>query len=333
MKYKINYGNSVAVLPKSALEAALRAGEVELKVLLCLCSSGGSVDIKKLSRQIGCAESDVKEAISFWRGSGVVELCGEEASQAQETDAVVEPVAQKTEQESAEKKSKSEKKMRRSDELPNYTSDELADILEGRKDTATLINECQHIAGKIFNVREVNIIIGLVDYLGLDFEYILELLTYCASIGKKSLHYVEKTAFELYDLGITEGVQLTEELRRRELAAECEGKIRNLFGVGARAFTTKEKKFISAWINDMKYPFEIIEKAYEVTADATGNASMPYANSVLERWNAAGYKTLEEIERAAEEYRSRESAKTSGEGSFDTDSFFAAAVKRSLGGS
>ncbi len=50
MKYKINYGNSVAVLPKCALEAALRAGEVELKVLLCLCSSGGSVDIKKLSK-------------------------------------------------------------------------------------------------------------------------------------------------------------------------------------------------------------------------------------------------------------------------------------------
>jgi DnaD/phage-associated family protein len=153
------------------------------------------------------------------------------------------------------------------------------------------------------------------------------LLTYCASIGKKTLHYAEKTAFALYDMGITDAAQLSEELKRRESVAHAEGKIRSLFGIGARAFTTKEKKFISSWINDMNYSIEIIEKAYEVTADATGNASMPYANSILERWNAASLRTLEEIE---ESYKTGQ-GKAAKEGSFDTDSFFEAAVRRSLG--
>ena len=111
-------------------------------------------------------------------------------------------------------------------------------------------------------------------------------------------------------------------------AADAEGRIRSLFGVGERAFTTKEKKFISAWINDMGYSIEIIEKAYEVTADATGKGSIPYANSVLERWFAAGLRTLEEIE---DSYRSGDGDKPH-EGSFDTDSFFEAAVRRSLSG-
>ena len=144
-------------------------------------------------------------------------------------------------------------------------------------------------------------------------------------MGKKSLHYVEKTAFGLYDAGITTGDQLAEELRRREAAAEAEGKIRSLFGMGERAFTTKEKKFISAWINELGYSMEIIQRAYEIAADATGKSSMPYANSVLERWNAAGLRTLEDIEAS---YEKGDAPK---EGSFDTDSFFDAAVKRALG--
>ena len=169
---------------------------------------------------------------------------------------------------------------------------------------------------------------GLVDYLELDFEYILMLLTYCVSIGKKSLHYAEKLAFSLYDEGITRGDQLADALHRLEVAASIEGKIRTMFGVGSRAFTTKEKKFISSWTNDMGYSIEIIEKAYEATADATGNAAFAYANTILERWHAEGFKTISDIE---ESYKSGESALKPASGSFDTDSFFEAAVKRSLG--
>ena len=73
MKYKINYGNQVAVLPRSALDALSRAGEIELKVLLCLCASEGKADAKKLSKQTGAKEEDVRSALAFWRGTGVIE--------------------------------------------------------------------------------------------------------------------------------------------------------------------------------------------------------------------------------------------------------------------
>ena len=323
MKYIINYGSKVAVVPEKALEVSARAGAVELKVLLGLCSCGGSVDIKKLARSLSCSEDDVRTALAFWRGAGVIEL-GDAKDSAQE-----EPVAlPRVEEKGVEQREAASKKLRRADELPQYTSDQLSDILEQRRETATLIDECQHIMGKVFNVKEINVLMGLVDYLELDCEYIMMLLTYCVSLGKKTLHYAEKLAFALYDAGITTGEQLAAELRRRELASDAEGRIRSLFGVGERAFTTKEKKFISAWINDMNYSIEIIEKAYEVTADATGKGSFPYANTVLERWNAEGLRTLDEIEASYKKNGSENAAV----GSFDTDSFFEAAVKRSLGG-
>ena len=319
MKYIINYGNKATVIPHKALDIMPRAGAVDVKVLLALCSNDGKADEKKLAKLISCGEDEIKVAISFWRGAGVIEL-----SEATEEKAELE-VPTEMGDKVTEAKPEVAKKLRAAEELPRYSTEELANVLESRQDAAALIDECQNIAGKVFNVKEINVLVGLVDYLGLEPDYVMMLLTYCVAIGKKSLHYVEKTAFGLYDAGITTSDQLAEELRRRESAQEAEGKIRSMFGVGERAFTTKEKKFISAWINELGYSLEIIGKAYEVTADATGKGSFPYANSVLERWNAAGLRTLEDIE------ASYSTGEVPTQGSFDTDSFFDAAVKRSLG--
>ena len=333
MKYKINYGSKVAVIPEGALDVISRAGATDMKVLVSLCASGGNIDIKKLSKQLSCGEADVRESLSFWRGTGVIEQCDGKDAPAEQ--AVEEPTSAApavkvvTVDKNIEMVSPKPKKLRGADELPRYTSEELSNILETRKETAALIDECQRIMGKVFNIKEINVLMGFVDYLELDCEYIMMLLTYCISLGKKTLHYAETLAFALYDAGITSGEALAEELRRREAAADAEGKIRSLFGVGERAFTTKEKKFISAWINEMGYSIEIIEKAYEVTADATGKGSFPYANSVLERWFASGLRTLSEIE---ESYKKGSGSDAPVSGSFDTDSFFEAAVKRSLGG-
>ena len=332
MKYKINYGNGVGVFPKSVFDVIARTGSVELKVLLGVCSLEGSVDIKKLAKLISCPESDVKDAISFWRGAGIIEvLDGETKAEFEvKNDAQVTALKRSEKMSPAveEKGGEQEKKLKKSNELPRYTSEELAGILESREDIVSLINESQNIIGKVFNLKEISVIIGLIDYLGLDSEYVLILLTYCVSIDKKSLHYIESTAFSLYDAGVTEPAQLTEEIRRRELAASSEGQIRKIFGIGTRAFTSKEKKFIYSWLNDMRYTVEIITRAYEVSANATGKASFPYTNAVLERWNSENLRTLEEIEAA--DKKNQESAANDGS-SFDTDDFFAAAVRRSLG--
>ena len=324
MKYLINYGNRVVSVPARAMDAMQRASAADLKVLLALCASENRADAKKLSKLALCSEDEVKQALSFWRGVGLIDLC--------DGDAEVQEITESEDTKPAPEEKKpvavqEKKKLRSADELPSYSTEELANVLEERQETAMLVDECQNIWGKVFNVKEINVLIGLVDYLGLDCEYVMILLTYCVSIGKKSLHYVEKTAFALYDSGIVTGEQLSEELKRREAAQEIEGKIRSMFGIGDRAFTTKEKKFISSWVNDMGYSAEIIQKAYEVTANATGKGALPYANSVLERWNAAGLRTLEDIEASYE----KGAADKPEQGSFDTDSFFEAAVKRSLG--
>lgn len=60
MKYKINYGNKVAVIPEGVLDGVARAGEIDLKVLIALCSTCGSVDVKKLAKQFPAARTTLK---------------------------------------------------------------------------------------------------------------------------------------------------------------------------------------------------------------------------------------------------------------------------------
>ena len=64
-----------------------------------------------------------------------------------------------------------------------------------------------------------------MDYLGLDWDYVLILLSYCRRLSErrgstKSLHYVETVAFGFYDEGICDAVSLQDKLRQMELMAE-----------------------------------------------------------------------------------------------------------------
>lgn len=318
MSIRFRYGSQVSVIPASVAGKLDRATKKDIKVLITLGTSPELLskcesDPAAVAQTCGCTEAELGSALAFWRGAGALEL----DDQSPEEEAAVNQPEQKPE--APEKKTK----LQRADELPKYTTNELTVLLEERKEASQLINECQNVVGKIFNTQEINIVLGLEDYLGLDGSYILTLCDHCVSMGKKSLRYIEKKAFGLYDEGITTVEALTEYIEKMNMLASAEGQIRVLFGMKDRELTTKEKKFIEKWIITFGYGMDVIKKAYETTVDAIHEPSPAYANSILERWNKDGYKTLSDIESA-------EAQKLPGTGSFDTDDFFEAALKRSM---
>ena len=92
---------------------------------------------------------------------------------------------------------------------------------------------------------------------------------------------------------------------------------------------SQRKKLLDTWFIRFGYGMDIIEKAYEITVGATNTASLPYAGAILERWNSEGLKTLADVEQAIEKAQlAKGQAQTSGNGSFDTDDFFEAALQR-----
>ena len=191
-----------------------------------------------------------------------------------------------------------------------------------------LVNEAQNIWGKVFNPYEAQLLVGLSDYLRLDDEYILLLLAHSKRIGKKSLREVERYALRLVDDGVTDAAALEEFVKRTEARRTLQGKIRAMFGLGSRSFTAKENAMLDNWIS-YGYGEDIIRRAYEITVGAINEPSLPYANSILERWHSEGLDTAAQIDAKLDAEREKKGQAVM-TGSFDTDDFFEAALKRSF---
>ncbi len=314
---KLNFWQEVLVLPASVLSHLDTATPEQIRVLLWLASDLSlAAKHKQLARLAGCDASCAREAVKFWCECGVMGEEGESAVPAMAPALVEAPV---------------KKKLQRADELPNYTSTELAELLEARAGVRVLIDEAQRILGKMFNPNDVNIMVGMLDYLGMNEECILLLLAHCKKIGKSNLRAIEKYAYTLVDKGINDVEAMEDEICRVEAMHTFEGEVRALFGMKSRALTGKESKMLSAWIS-FGYDINIVRMAYEITVNATGEASLPYTNAILEKWNANAWKTASEIEAGMSAEREKREGSASNKkelgNSFDTDDFFEAALQR-----
>ncbi len=319
---KINFGNGAVSLPYAAVQKFEKATKKDIKILVCLCALGRFVSNmetakKTISSEQGYTEQDVANAIAFWRGAGIIDVADREETAVSEPakTAEVSPAREKT-------------NLRHADELPKYTTEELTSILDRRKELSMLIDTCQQLYGKVFNTSEINILIGLSDYLGFDYEYILLLFAHVGKMERKSVRTVEKLAFKFADEEISDADMLREHLSFLEKSQELETKIRTTFGINSRALTGREKKLLQKWLGEYKFSFDIIERAYELTVDSTQKPSMLYAGAILDRWYQEGIDSLEKIEANIAEHSREKMPKG---GSFNEDEFLRAAIKRGYG--
>ncbi len=315
-KLNINYGQGVTVIPSKAIESLGSAKKSDIVVLLHLLSDP-SAETGAIAEKTQLTEDTVERGLAFWRGTGILTY-GEEQTAS--------PTAEIKEEKSA----KTQRKGKRADlgELPDYSTNEIVDMVENDREIALMIDECERALGKIFRMGETAKIIALRDYLGFSSDYIITLCEYCSKIGKNSVRYLETTATSLYDDGITDKASLEAHLAAAEEKHELQNKIRSLFGMNmSRALTSREKKFIDAWIS-FGYGIEVIKLAYEITVDKINEPSLNYANAILESWNSKGLKTEDEVKAQIEAEAQEKGEPVAGK-SFDSADFFEAALRRS----
>ncbi|NLK38968.1 MAG: DnaD domain protein [Clostridiales bacterium] len=326
MKINFLYGKRVFVLPATGmLEKIKEASADDLRVLIALSAldnSSGEFNLAEMAEFIGCSASVIEASLHFWRGAGIIEF--DAPLQKEATEAA----ARKTDADD-ERKAGSTTLIRPENRMPDYTSEQIVELLDSNEELSALIDECNRVFGKILNTAEITTILGLRDYLNLESAYILILVAHCVKLGKKSVKYVEKMAFTLCENEIDTPAALEEYLKKVESANAVEGKLRKLFGMKSRALTQKEKTSFLRWCGEWGYDLPIIERAYEITINSINEPSVPYTNKILETWYKAGYKTLEDVEAALTESNAKKSAEAQKSGSFDTDDFFELALRRS----
>ncbi len=352
------YGNRVFVVPADGVTGKLSsATREELAVLLSVLSEP-VFELNERAAALNLTEKTFLDALSMWQRAGVLSISGADMPKTEKTAtanvSVGEPDVEENAEESivvvrqarpSEKTVRHAKKtvgdtdensegtvhqtIRARRELPHYSAEDMAKYLDGHADVRDLVDCCQNISGEIFSPSAVEIILGLHDYLGLAPEYIMLLFAHAKKLGKKSVRYVETTAIELADEGVTSYQDLEERLVIREKRQTMDAFVRGLFGLRTRALIPKEKEMLDNWIFKMHYDRDIIERAYEITVTNTGKPAIAYANKVLTNWHEAGLKTLAEIDEALADYKKAREGQPAAGTSFDTDDFFEAAIRRS----
>lgn len=356
MKYSFNYGNDVITLPKSAAAHLAHASRESMALLISLASDK-SISSKKRAAALGISVQELEDAVLYWSALGVISLQDTDAVRAGET---VSPqnndIAEKTSgarnggstesgRRSANTSGSKKAPSRRADtgiplenSTPHLTIPELADHARTEK-TSWLLEYCQQKMGRMLNSAEAERIVGICDYLGVSCDFVALLCDNLKKENRLTPRALENLAIELHDRGITDYDALIEFTDHRERAHSFEGKIRKLFGLGSRALTPAEKKMLERWAT-VGTSAEMIDFAYELTVSTTGNASLKYANAIIEAWAADGVKSAEEAKKREENFRQRTSKKpaerkkkTSEQtiSSFDTDDYFEKALRRSFG--
>lgn len=330
MKLEFDYSDGVLTLPEAIMNKVDRATKKDLKILFLIAAEPMSrVDFDAAAEMIalhaGVTRAELDASIGFWRGAGVISSAEQTATE--QVPSVPERVPSVPARGEKKEDKESKKKIVSADELPQYTSDEIEALLARRAEASELIDLCQQTLGKMFNTMEINILLGLLDYLSLDREYILMLFAHCAERGKKSLKYIERMAFSLYSSEVETPAELEEYFKNLDAFDHNEKKVRDLFGMKGRAMTSKEKAAVTRWFGEWEFEFPVVERAYEITINNINKPSVGYTSAILERWHKEGYKTVADVEAGLAEYaKKKESAHA---GSFDTDEFFEAALRRS----
>lgn len=320
-RIRLNFGSSVLNLPKEILLDNLpMASEFSLKVLILAASDEKLLSdydscIDEIAKKLNRAKSDILRAVVFWRNAGVLEL--EDAKDDQK------PSVKKT------------SKHLLTSVLPGYTESEAADIIASSGELKDVIALAQEMLGKVFTPADASVVVGMYDHLGLPSDYIVTLIAYCKENGKNSMRYVEKTAVNLFDEGISTTEALSAYIKRREEIDSDISGVRRLIGAQSRELTSKEKKLFTLWIEEWEYGYEVIKKAYEITIDKINEPSTAYMNKILENWHDAGLRSAEDIEASLEAYKQKKLELSAGKKSdgkqsgFETDEFFEAALARS----
>ena len=321
--YILNQNNGVC--PKIGGTAALSDASVEeLRVLLCVLERGAlaSDATAELSDLAACSQARARAALRYWCECGVLVESAEAVKQnvaAPPSDQIavgrgLAPAASGANQASvgegfplpptAEKKA-----LRPSGEAADLPASEVAKSVRDRA-LASFIEAAEQTVGRVFNLRELNILTALVDTTPFSEEYLLTLIGYCKTKTKRfSFGYLEKTAHSMLERECLTLDDLNAYLSMIERVTSEEWKLRRLFGFGERRLSPREREYFERWVGKYGYTVEIIGIAYDITVNNTGKIALAYMDKLITRFHENGCRDVAAVEALLEKERAEQAEK------------------------
>ena len=207
----------------------------------------------------------------------------------------------------ADKPATAEPKLVPAAELPQYTAEDIASRMLSDAPMQTVRREAEQLYGRKLTTPEMNMLLGLRDYLGLPADVLMELIHYVfqeyraerGHAGTPTMRRIEKEAYAWADQEIHTTAQAEEYLQRKQARQELAQQVLQVLEIHDRAPSRTERGYIASWL-DMGFGCDAIAEAYDRTVVATGARKWAYLNRILMSWHEKGLHTPEEIETRAQ---------------------------------
>ena len=193
---------------------------------------------------------------------------------------------------------------RQSDEHPQYTSDELSDLLETDRDFALLAPQVEGKLGKKLSATDLQMLAGLYDHLCLPADVIYLLVCYCVQrtarrFGKgrrPTMRQIEKEGCLWAQMGICDQQSAAKYLRSMAQQQEKASSYMHALQIHDRAPVASEMQYLKQWW-EQGFPPETVALAYDKTVFHKKELNWRYLNGILRRWHNSGWHSVDEVTR------------------------------------
>lgn len=282
MEYKINPGvfGNVFTLPAAIADKHLKlASAAQLKVILYIFRHIADTPEKSvIAAELRLPENEVEDSILYWANCGIL------LSTAAEKENTV---PKNTENVSAKRKIKPAKIMPSREEVGKRAAENPA--------FKELLAEAQIKFGRLLKTSESSALLWLLEDEGMDISLILMLIEYAVSENRCNISFIERTATEWLNSGITtitDAERHIKSLYRKKTAWKV---LEKAFGIDDRLPSEKELEYSQLWINEWGFDEKILKLAYDRCVDAKSKFIMSYTAKILEGWHKSGYKTDKDV--------------------------------------
>ncbi len=311
--------DALLMLPRDVLDKVDKAGLTEIRLLLHVAArlSARPWTQEELISDLEGAfrRDDVKAALAFWRGVGILE--NEEEAEPRRAKAAL------PEEEAAPEAAR--RLMPDPDEPPFYSGVDLEKAAKSHPDFKNLVDFAEKRLNKVLNVGETAKLWSFLDYMKMPYAVLLLIIEDCCARGHGNLRYISKAVISFQDQGLDTYEKANAYFLKQTQREKFARKIRNLFGLGDRALTKTEEAHLDEW---MAWGFsdEMLDFAYEKTVGAAAKPSINYMHKILLNWHESGVKTLHQAQQATLSKKNAPGER--GDKSYDLDAAFEAAVAR-----
>lgn len=190
----------------------------------------------------------------------------------------------------------------RSDDHPQYTADELSDMLEADRTFSLLVEQLEEALGKKLKTSDLQLLAGLYDDMGLPADVIYLLVCHCVERAvrrygegrRPTMRQIEKEGCLWARMGIADQESADRYLRSLAQKQEKASAYMHALNIHDRPPVDSEMHYLQQWW-EQGFPPETVALAYDKTVFHKKEMNWRYLNGILRRWHNSGWHSVEEV--------------------------------------